>query len=312
MMAKLKIYSGRVPKPTYLATPSYGLNRALGGGLLGGRIHVLWGEKASGKTTQALHMIASAQKENKICMFIDAEKTYTESWAIKCGVDVDKLKYIRGNSVEDILETIMPMITSEEIDVLVLDSLSSIFSKSFFDTKNPGNNAIGISARSANNFVATILAGLCLDTKVILIAHASYQATGYTMSLQAKLSESVKHWASTIIKFRQCKSEADIRFDGARRIEWEIQKSKQSVYPVKGSYYFDANRVYIDNVAEVVDIAIDIGLIEKSGAWYAYNDNKFHGEKQLLEFVRENDDVVASLMKSIDEFDATQQRVEIL
>src|SRR5688572_27252849 len=134
-MAKLEVLTARLPEPEFLPTPSFGINRALGGkGLSSGRIHVFWGQKASGKSTAAFHQIAYAQKQGKVCIYIDAERAFPMKWAEKCGVDLDACKYIRANSAEKILELLMPMVDRGEVDLIVVDSLSSINFDSYFAT----------------------------------------------------------------------------------------------------------------------------------------------------------------------------------
>ncbi len=241
----------------------------------------------SGKTTAALHCIAEAQRLGKICMFVDAEKTYLSSWAEKCGVDLDALKYIRGNSVEDIAETLLPDIEGGEVDLIVIDSLSSVFLDSWLDKGE--NTAMGIGARSANFLIAKILNVMGLQTNVIIIAHGTMAQSGQNMILSAAVSKRVEHWSSTIFKFFKSSSKDNIREDGSVKITWKLEKSKQSYYPRDGEYWFNPLNGSIDSYAELANLAIDRELVEKKGAWFYYGDNKWHGEDNFALALKENE-----------------------
>lgn len=297
---KLKLTTGDIPDPILLATPSLGLNQSLGGGLMSGRIHVFWGPKASGKTTTAMHVLAKAQQKGLRGLYVDAEKTYGAKWAMGCGIDTDQLELCRGNKVEDILETILPKIESKESNVIVLDSLSSIFVESFLLAD--GGNAIGIGARSMNNLVSKFLGALNDEVMIILIAHTTMAKSGQMMTAQAKLSESVKHWASSIIKFRQGMSkDNDRRADGSVKVYWQVEKSKQSLYPDDGSYWFNPQTISYDQMAELATLVVDKEIVRKSGAWiYVSDDVKYQGDAQFANALREDPELQRYLLAALN------------
>jgi recombination protein RecA len=291
-LAKLNWLTGRRPEPYYLTSPSFGIQRALGGqGFTSGRFHLYWGVKASGKTTFALQQIAAAQREGKICAFIDSEKAFSEPWAVKNGVDVDALLYIDSTKAEKTLELLLPDIESGKIDVTVVDSLNSLNFESFFDAdKNP----IGSYARSSKMVTHKILGALNHNQHVIFISHAAMDLSGYHPQLKAAVGNAVDHWASTIIKFQKVNSKNEVRTDGSFPVKWKIEKSKQSVYPVEGQYYFNSNTAEIDYVDELVTAAVEDGLVAKGGAWLWYPDketcgeNKWNGRDKFAEELRGN------------------------
>lgn len=277
-MAKLKILSGRIEEPYTVPTPSLGINKALNGGLKSRTINIFWGPKASGKTTIGLHIIGAAQKAGHKCVYVDAEKTYSPVWAEKCGVNIDELAYCAGNSVEDITDTLIKDIAAGKYHVILIDSLSSIFVDSYLDTDS---NGIGISARSQNTLMAKMLNALTPETMVIAIAHANMAQAGQGMIPAAKISKSVEHWASTILKIRQALGKDD-RKGNAIRVTWELQKSKQSLYPMEGEYWFDTDHVAFDNILEIARLAIDNELVQVAGAgWITIGDQKVQGEENF-------------------------------
>jgi recombination protein RecA len=281
-----------------LPTSSFGINRALGGrGLSSGRIHLYWGLKASGKTTLTLQQIARAQREGKTCAYIDSEKAWTPEWAEKNGVDLDAIMYRRGNSAEELLEGILPDLASEKIDLLVVDSLNSINFDAFFD---PDKNPMGSYARSGKMFTHKMLNALGTQTHIILLSHAAMDLSGTYPVMKAAVGNAIDHWASTIIKFQKLGGKDAVREDGAFKTKWKIEKSKQSVYPVEGHYWFNPLTARIDNVAEIVSAGIEAGMIDKSGAWFYLDkgletETKFHGENALVEAIRTNPEFAQTL-----------------
>lgn len=289
-MAKLSWLTGRVPEPEILPTPSFGLNRALNGGLYSGRIHVYWGPKASGKTTAALHQIAEAQRQGKICGYVDAERSFNRIWAEKCGVDVDALRYINKNIAEELVELVCPSLASGEIDVLVVDSLSSLGLSSYLE--KPEQNAMGSYARASKFFTHKVLNVLNHDQQVIFISHAAMDLSGQRPMMRAAIGSAIDHWASTIIKFQLRHGEKNTREDGARRVSWKIDKSKTSKYPIEGDYFFLQDEATIDYIAEIASYCAAEEVVEKKGAWIYYPDkdtcgeNRWQGEPKFVEALR--------------------------
>lgn len=302
-MAKLTWLTARVPEPEILPTPSFGLNRALNGGLYSGRIHVYWGPKASGKTTAALHQIAEAQRQGKICGYIDAERSFNRVWAEKCGVDVDALRYINKNIAEELAELVCPSLASGEIDLLVVDSLSSLGLSSYLE--KPEQNAMGSYARASKFFTHKVLNVLNHDQQVIFISHAALDLSGHHPTQRAAIGNAIDHWASTIVKFQLRMGKDNLREDGARRVTWRIDKSKTSPYPIEGDYYFQQTEANIDYLAEIASYCAVEGVVQKGGSWLYYPDKETCGEDKWIseaKFVialRERDELLAMVEKDL-------------
>lgn len=269
-MAKIEWLTARKPEPYYLPTPSVGVTRALGGkGLASGRIHTYWGPKASGKTTFALQQIAAAQKEGKICAFLDAEKSFSPEWAELNGVDVDALKYQNTLIVEEALELLLPDMSKGVIDLLVVDSINTLTYKDYLEKHD--SNAIGTYARSAKFFTHKLLNALQYHQEVILISQAAMKKQGTYFNLGASVGSSIEHWSSTMIRFaKYASAKEDLRADGSFRVQWTIDKSKQSLYPVKGSYFFNPKTAEIDTIGEIAIAVVEEGIVEVGGKWHYY------------------------------------------
>lgn len=302
---KLKWGSARLPDPYYLEVPSFGINRALGGkGLESGRIHTIWGSKASGKTTLVMQMMASAQRDGKECAFIDAEKAWSPKWAEMNGVDIDALNYIRANSAEKILEILLPDLEKGLIDVVVVDSLTSIGFGSYLES--PDGNAMGAYARSSKMFTHKVLSALGTQQHVFLISHAAMDLSGFHPMLKAAVGNAIEHWSSTMIKVQKMQGKDHVREDGSFRVKWRIDKSKQSNYPVDGEYFFNPKTAKIDVITELASAAVHDELIDQSGAWFYYNkgqedEMKWHGEAKLAEEIRENPKLFKEIWDSLNQ-----------
>lgn len=293
---------GDFEDPYKLEGPSVGLNDALNGGLMAGRLHILWGPKASGKTTYAMHCLAEAQRLGKNCVYVDAEKTYSRSWAEACGVDTKKLGVLRANSAETILKELQEPIMKGEIDFFIIDSLSSIWIDSYTDKTD--SNPIGVGARSSNFLVGKLLDALQLETMGIIIAHMTMtQGGGQGMFAAPKISKSVEHWASTIIKFQKSGSKDDVREDGAFLVKWKVEKSKQSKYPADGQYFLkveqdeDGASIDFDNYTELVEIAKARDVIEGT-VWLNFGDFKAQGKNKFANALRDDPELYKALKEA--------------
>lgn len=293
-MTKLKWLSARLPEPEYLETPSFGINRALGGrGIREGGIHTVWGSKASGKSTWCQHIIAKAQSEGKVCAYVDAEKTFSTPWAERCGVNVDDLLLARANSAEDLLDLIIPDLSSGKIDLLVFDSIQSTNFDSFFD-KPASSGGMGSYARSSKLVTHKILNAIQPNQHVFFISHAAMDLSGTYPVMKAAIGNSIEHWSSTIIKLQKSMAKDSIREeDKAHTVKWKIEKSKQSEYPIEGQFYFTSSTAQFDTVDEVVTAAVDEGLIS-GGGWPTYHkgqdDAKQWRSKAVLVEALKNED----------------------
>lgn len=299
----------KLPDAWVLPINSYGINRAFMGGLESGRFHCFTGPKASGKSTQALYAIAAAQRMGKVCAYVDAEKTFDAKYAAKCGVDIDSLKYLRegANVAEGICDLIVPELDKHLVDLIVIDSLSTINLESFYT--DPTANPMGISARSAGFVLDKLLNSLHRDQMIILISHVSMQKSGMHFVMAAKSSNKQDHIVSNTIFFRAGNGDSNLRDDGFRKVTWKLAKTKQPVVADSGEYYFKGATAQIDTLDELVDVAKELDIVT-GGAWLNYIDDngeiiKFHGKPQLISELQEHPDLRSSIELRIKQHDAS-------
>ena len=301
------------------ATPSIGLNAALNGGLGYGRQVLVWGNKSAGKSSFCLQMIALAQQEGKTCAWIDAEASYDQAWAEKLGVDSSSLIYSPAKTVNDMVDVATKLMDAG-VDIIVVDSISALLPAIYFE--KDGNEMkdlqdtkqIGAEAKDMTHAVK-MLNYANKNTLLVLISqqrnqfgsmHASHIPTG---------GMAVKFFSSTVIKLWSSEAEANAIKAGVkvgdkiieqrvgRPVNWIIDYNKLGPPNLSGQYdfYYQGEHLGVDKVGESLDVAEMYGLIEKGGAWYTINGERFQGRAKAVQYLRENPEVVAKLIGDISE-----------
>jgi recombination protein RecA len=297
-------------------TPSISLNTALNGGLAYGRQVLVWGNKSAGKSSFCLQMIADAQKEGKICAWIDAEQSFDPEWAKKLGVDTDRLIYSEARSVNDMVDVAVQLMKAK-VDILIVDSISALLPAIYFEKDSEelkqleNTKQIGAEARDMTNAVKMLNYANNKDSKTLLILisqqrnnigamYASHVPTG---------GQAVKFFSSTIIKLWSSESENQaikgkiavgdkfIEKKIGRVVNWHVDFNKTASGFIGGSYdfYFDGGQYGVDKIADLVDAAEIMGIIEKGGAWYTVLGERFQGRAKVIEYLKENPEKVKEL-----------------
>ena len=302
-------------------TPSPGLNKALGGGFPYGRQVLLWGSKSSAKSSLCLQTIGLAQKEGKLCAWVDAEMSYDEEWAKSLGVDTSQLIYSEARSINDMVDVVVALLHAG-VDMIVIDSISSLLPAVYFEkdstelkqldqTKQIGSESKDLKhawmmINYANNQEKPAL--------VVAISQARNNITAmYTQSVPTG-GNATQFFSSTIVKLFSSSSDNNaikkkiksgdklIEQKVGRRIRWEIQNSKTSPPGESGEYdfYFRGDEIGIDRVGDLVDTAEQLGFVERTGAWYILPDgNKVQGRDAFVNKVKEDPELEATLRDKI-------------
>jgi recombination protein RecA len=273
-----------MPVHEVIPTPSLGLNRALGGGLNTGATHLFWGTPSVGKTTMCFRIIASAQNLGYRPIIVDSESSYNDSYAAKCGIDIDDIVVIQSTVVEDILKNIHPYLThTQEKHIFLFDSISNIIKEEFYD-KPEGGKAMGLQSRSQGFFLQKLVNYLHKERNIMLfVAHQTVDLSGMYAITKAKMGNTVHHNMHNVIKLFLSMSKSEMERDDlnmitSQRATWTIEKTKQiPSIGTSGYYYVLPQQGQIDINRELIDIAIEMDIIQRKGAWYAYNDKKWNG-----------------------------------
>ena len=273
-----------MPVHDVIPTPSLGLNRALGGGLNTGATHLFWGTPSVGKTTMCFRILAEAQKLGYRPVIIDSESSYNDEYAAKCGIDIEDVVIIQSTIVEDILKNIHPYLTDDkEKHIFLFDSISNIIKEEFYD-KPEGGKAMGLSSRSQGFMLQKLVNYLHKERNIMLfVAHQTVDLSGMYAVTKAKMGNTVHHNMHNIIKLFLSMSKSEMERDDTNKITsqratWTIEKTKQlPTIGTMGHYYVLPQEGRIDKNRELIDIAVEMDIINRKGAWYTYGDSKWNG-----------------------------------
>jgi recombination protein RecA len=305
-----RIGSGVGVKTELQPTPSVGLNRALGGGFPYGRQVLLWGSKSSAKSSLCLQTIAMAQKEGKLCAWVDAEMSYDEEWAKKLGVDTEKLIYSEARSINDMVDVTVALLHAG-VDFVVIDSISSLLPAVYFEKDSTELKQLDqtkqIGAESKDLKHAWMMINYANNREkpalVVAISQARNNITAmYTQSVPTG-GNATQFFSSTIVKLFSSSSDAQsikgkiqvgdklIEQKLGRTVRWEVQNSKTSAPGEAGEYsfYYKGDVIGIDTIADLVDTAEMMGYVERTGAWYILPDgSKVQGRDGFVKRVKED------------------------
>jgi recombination protein RecA len=311
-----------VAETEFQALPSYGLNRALNGGLPYGRQVLVWGSKSSAKSSLCLQMIGEAQLDGKVCAWIDAEMSYDKGWAEKLGVDNSKIILSQARTINEMVD-VSTQLMAAGVDIIVVDSISSLLPAIYFEKDSTelkqleNTKQIGAEARDfshawkminyANNKTKpTLFIAISQSRNNINAMYTSQIPTGGT---------STRFYSSNIIKLFSSESDNQaikgkipvgdklIEEKVGRKVRWELQFSKTSPAFQSGEYdfYFRGEKVGIDGIGDLVDTAEMNGLVQRTGAWYQLEDgSKIQGRDAFVERVREDEKLQKALVEQLN------------
>ena len=311
-----------VPATEYAETPSFGLNRALSGGLPYGRQVLIWGSKSSAKSSLCLQMIGLAQKEGKVCAWIDAEMSYDKVWAERLGVDSSKLIYSQARTINEMVDVGTNLINAG-VDIVVVDSITSLLPAIYFEKDSDelkqleNTKQIGAESRDFSNAWKMInyANNKVKPTLFVLISQSRNNISAMYTSQQPTGGQATKFYSSTVIKLFSSESDnqaikGKIKIGDkligekiGRKIRWELQFSKTSPGFQSGEYdfYFRGDEIGIDSIGDLVDTAEAAGIVNRTGAWYQLEDGtKVQGRDGFVARVREDLDLQQSLRDKLN------------
>ena len=276
-----------------IPTGSIGLDMALGiGGLPKGRIIEIFGPESGGKTTVTLHAIAEAQKRGGIAAFVDVEHALDPVYAKALGVDIDQLIVSQPDTGEQALDIMEALVRSGAIDIIVLDSVAAMVTKAEIDG-DMGDSFVGVQARLMSSAMKKLTAVIAKSNTVAIFINQIREKIGIMFGNPETTpgGRALKFYSSVRIEVR--KGEA-IKEDGetiGARTKCKVIKNK--VAPPFKTCEFDMIFGHgISRMGEVVDYAVELGFIKKSGAWFSYNDMRIgQGRENTKKFLMENEDI---------------------
>lgn len=279
------------------------LDEALGvGGYPKGRIIEIYGPESSGKTTLALHAIAECQKQGGRAAFIDAEHAIDPEYSKNLGVNIDELILSQPDSGEQALEIAEMLASSGAIDLLIVDSVAALVPQAELDGEM-GDNSVGMQARLMSKAMRKLAGLLNKNNCTIIFINQLREKVGVMYGNPETTSggRALKFYASIRLDIRRTeaiKTGSDVTGNTCR-----IKVVKNKVAPPFKQCEIDI--IYgkgISKDSEILDRAVELGIVKKSGAWFEYNGSKIgQGRETAKEYIHSNEDVKEEILKAIKE-----------
>ena len=284
-----------------ISTGSLSLDIATGiGGVPKGRIIEIYGPESSGKTTLALHCVAEAQKGGGTAAFIDAEHALDPVYAENLGVDVDSLLVSQPDNGEQALEITEQLVRSGAVDIIVVDSVAALVPKSEIEG-DMGDSHVGLHARLMSQALRKLAGAINKSNCVIIFINQLREKVGviYGNPEVTTGGRALKFYASMRIDVRrveQIKAPGN-EFVGSRT-RAKIVKNKVAP-PFKQAEFDIMYGTGIDRDGEICDLAVNLGIIKKSGSWFSYGEQRFQGRDKLKELIKNDKEFAAEIEKAV-------------
>jgi len=294
---------GAIQPMPVVSTGSIGLDIALGvGGLPRGRVVEIYGPESSGKTTLALHVIASAQREGGVCAFVDAEHALDVSYGQKLGVSTEDLLISQPDNGEQALEIAETLVRSGAIDVLVVDSVAALVPRAEIEGEM-GEPQMGLQARLMSQALRKLTGTISRSRTIMVFINQIRMKIGVMFGSPETTTggNALKFYSSVRLDIRRIGAIKHGDSAVGNRTRVKVVKNKVAP-PFKEAEFDILYGVGISREGELLDIGTDRGLVEKSGAWYSYDGDRIgQGRENAKEFMRNNPDVAAKLDHQIRE-----------
>ncbi|MGD0219721.1 MAG: recombinase RecA [Acidimicrobiales bacterium] len=290
-----------------ISTGAMSLDLALGvGGLPRGRIVEVFGPESSGKSTLALHVVAEAQRNGGVCAYIDAEHALDPVYAKAIGVDIDELLISQPDNGEQALEIAEMLIRSGAIDVLVIDSVAALTPRAEIEGEM-GDSHVGLQARLMSQALRKLTATLNKSDTIALFINQLREKIGviYGSPEVTPGGRALKFYASVRLDIRRVESIKDGAEIVGSRTRVKVVKNKCAP-PFRSAEFDIMYGQGISREGSILDVAVDLGIVKKSGAWYTYEGEQLgQGRENAKQFLRQSPELVVEIDERIRKTVAT-------
>jgi recombination protein RecA len=284
-----------------IATGALPLDLALGvGGLPRGRVVEIYGPESSGKSTLAMHVVAEAQRNGGICAYIDAEHAMDPVYAKAIGVDIDQLLISQPDTGEQALEIADMLVRSGALDVVVIDSVAALTPRAEIEGEM-GDSHVGLQARLMSQALRKLTANLNRSNTIAIFINQLREKIGVMFGSPETTpgGRALKFYSSVRLDIRRIESIKDgVEVVGNRT---RVKVVKNKVAPPFRQAEFDI--MYgkgISREGSLLDLAVDMGIVKKSGAWYTYDGEQLgQGRENAKQFLAENPEVMVDISEQV-------------
>ncbi len=297
-----------------IPTGSLSLDIALGlGGIPKGRIVEIYGPESSGKTTIALHMVAEVQKRDGIAGFIDAEHALDPVYARNIGVDVDNLYISQPDNGEQALEIAETMVRSGAVDIIIIDSVAALVPKAEIEG-DMGDSHVGLQARLMSQALRKLTAAISKSNCVVIFINQLREKVGVMFGNPETTTggRALKFYASIRLDVRRIETLKQNGEMVGNRTRIKVVKNKVAP-PFKQAEFDIMFGQGISREGDILDLAAQIGIINKSGAWYAYNGERIgQGRENSKQYLCSHPEVCAEIEQKVrQQYHLVKETVEV-
>jgi len=299
----MKLGSRPVIDVPVISTGSLALDKALGvGGLPRGRVIEIFGPESSGKTTLALNAVSEAQKQGGIAAFIDAEHALDTGYARRIGVNCDELLVAQPDTGEQALEITDMLVRSGAIDILVIDSVAALVPRAEIEGEM-GDSHMGLQARLMSQALRKLTGTIGKTMTSVIFINQIRMKIGIVFGNPETTTggNALKFYSSVRLDIRRTASIKEGQDVVGNRTKVRVVKNKMAP-PFKEAEFDIMYGEGISKIGDVIDIGAELGVIDKSGAWYSYNGERIgQGRENVKKFLKENTDIFNSLYAKVRE-----------
>ena len=286
-----------------ISTGSFGLDKALGiDGLPKGRVVEIYGPESSGKTTLTLQIIAECQKAGGTAAFIDAEHALDPEYAKALGVDIDELLISQPDTGEQALEVTDKLVESGGLDVIVVDSVAALVPRAELEG-NMGDSHVGLQARLMSQALRKITGSIQRKNTLVILIHQIRMKIGVMFGSPETTTggNALKFYSSVRLDIRRIGAIKDGDEVIGNETRVKVVKNKMAP-PFKVAEFQILYGKGINRKAEIIEYAVQKGIVEKAGSWYSYKGDKIgQGMSKVTEFLDENPNVLTDIETVISE-----------
>ena len=283
------------------STGALSLDLALGGrGLPRGRIAEFFGPESSGKTTLALHVVASAQKTGGTAAFIDAEHALDPSWARRIGVNLEQLLVSQPDAGEQALEICETLVKSNAVDVVVVDSVAALIPQSEIDG-DMGDSSVGVQARLMSQAMRKLTGAIAKSKCTVIFINQLREKIGVMFGSPETTpgGRALKFYSSVRLDIRRIGAvkDGDVVIGNKTRVKVVKNKVAAPFRQAEFEIMYDEG---ISVIGDILDLGIEDGIVEKAGAWMSYGSDRLgQGRENAKQFLREHPELIDEIRSKI-------------